>query len=292
MEDLLNSVSTAYKADKQEDAFLTEVSAPLPKIRPIQSSIPAPSTPDEALEALKSKPDLSSLANVLKYFVEATDINLHLPSPLGSQIINVLVSNIVPNYWSLLSERKKGKGGWSHIKERSRLLEVLRNISGLGAIVAKLKALLEENRRTAKKVDGLNISTVIKDYIELLGAILEDEETLRNLHSTLSNGPRSLQQALWQELVALVGGGRVLSVAAEAQNVLKEASKDVDNSAWIADPSRYSTWIGKNLTTWASQLSMSGDEGAWDALSAMLRKSMRLGYPGKLALFSLKPRNG
>ena len=84
----------------------------------------------------------------------------------------------------------------------------------------------------------------------------------------------------------------MLSVAAEASSVLKEASKDVNNSAWIADPSRYSAWVGKNLATWASQLSMSGDEGAWDALSSMLRKSMRLGYPGQSVLLFLKRCSG
>lgn len=288
MENLLKPVSTAYKADKQEDVFLTEVSAPPPKIRPIQSNISAPSTPEEALEALKSEPDFSSLATILDYLGKSNDINLHLPSPLGSQIINVLVSDIVPNYWELLSKQKKGSGGWSHIKERSQLLDALRSISGLGAIVAKLKALLEESRRTAKKVDGLNISMVIKDYVVLLGAILEDDWRLSNLHLALLNAPRSLQQALWQELVTFIAGGRVLGVAAEASSLLKEASKDVENSAWIADPLTYSAWIGKNLATWASQLSMSGDDGAWDALSTMLRKSMRLGYPGGLALFFLK----
>lgn len=292
MEDLLKPISTAYKADKQEDVFLTEVSVPPPKIGPIQSSISAPSTPEEALESLKSEPDFNSLATILDYLAKSSNINLQLPSPLGSQIINVLVFDIVPNYWELLSKQKKGKGGWSHIKERSQLLEALRSVSGLCAIVAKLKALLEESRRTAKKVDSLNISTVIKDYIVLLGAILEDDWRLRDLHSALSNAPRSLQQALWQELVAFIGGGRVLSVAAEASSLLQEASKDVENSSWIADPLTYSTWIGKNLATWASQLSMSGDDGAWDALSTMLRKSMRLGYPGELTLFFLKPCNG
>ena len=292
MEDLLKPVSTVYKADKQEEVFLTEVSTPPPKIRPIESSIPAPSTPVEALEALKSEPDFTSLATILDYLLESNDINLHMPSPLGSQIINVLVSDIVPHYWELLSKQKKGKGGWSHIKERSQLLEGLRSVSGLGAIVAKLKALLEESKRTAKKVDGLNISTVIKDYVVLLGAILGDEWTLRNLYSALSNAPRSLQQALWQELVAFIGGGRVLSVAAEASSLLNKASKDVENAAWIADPLTYSTWIGKNLATWASQLSISGDDGVWDALSTMLRKSMRLGHSGELVLFLRKPCNG
>ena len=213
MEDLLKPVNTAYKADKQEDVFLTEVSAPSSKSRPIQSSISAPSTLEEALKALKSEPDFIYLATILDYLDKSNNINLQLPSPLGSQVINALVSDIVPNYWGLLSKQKKGTGGWSHIKERSQLLEALRSVSGLGAIVAKLKALLGESRRTAKKVDDLNVSTVIKDYIELLGAILEDDWRLRNLHSALSNAPRNLQQALWQELVAFIGGGRVLSVA-------------------------------------------------------------------------------
>lgn len=287
MEDLLKPVSTAYKANNQEEGFLTEASTPPRNTRSMDSSIPAPSTPLEALEALKSEPDFTSLATSLDYLVESNDVNLHLPSPLGSQIINVLVSDIVPNYWELLSKQKRCKGGWPHNKERSQLLESLRSVSGLGAIVVKLKALLEESRRTAKKVDGLNISTLIKDYIVLLGAILEDESTLKSLHSALSSAPRSLQQALWQELVSFIGGGRLLSVAAEASSLLKEARKDVKNSAWIADPVTYSTWIGKNLATWASQLSISGDDEAWNALSTMLSKSMRLGHSGELALFVL-----
>ena len=287
MEDLLKPASTAYKANNQEEGFLTEASTPPRNTRSMDSSIPAPSTPLEALEALKSEPDFTSLATSLDYLVESNDVNLHLPSPLGSQIINVLVSDIVPNYWELLSKQKRCKGGWPHNKERSQLLESLRSVSGLGAIVVKLKALLEESRRTAKKVDGLNISTLIKDYIVLLGAILEDESTLKSLHSALSSAPRSLQQALWQELVSFIGGGRLLSVAAEASSLLKEARKDVKNSAWIADPVTYSTWIGKNLATWASQLSISGDDEAWNALSTMLSKSMRLGHSGELALFVL-----
>lgn len=281
MEGLLRPVSTAYKADaEREEVHLVEAREQRHSPKRIQFSIEKPRKPEEALEALKSEPDFPSLGGVLDYLVDSTDINLNFPSPLGSQIINVLVSDIVPNYWTLLSEKSKGKGGWSYAKERSRLLQVLRNVSGLGAIVAKLKALIEESRKTAKQVDGPNIAAIMGDYIEILGSVLENENTLETLHATLSKAPSGQKQALWQEVGALIAGGRVVNIAAEAQSLVQSASKTVHEPPCVSDGMKYSTWIGRNLAHWAGQLSVARDDEGWAAICALMRKSMRLGYQG------------
>lgn len=281
MDDFLRPVITAYKVDDRiEEVHLVEVKKQPQNARKIQSSIEKPKTPEESLEALKSEPDFPSLGGILKYLNESNDINLHFPSALGSQIINVLISDVVPNYWSLLSEQKKGKCGWSHGKERNDLLQVLTNVSGLGAIVAKLKALIEESRRTEKQVDSPNIAAIMADYLVFLGSVLENEYTMRNLHDTLPKAPYGLKQALWQEVGALIGGGRVLSVSAEAQSIAKIASKTVEKPIWVADGKRYSAWIGQSLAHWASDLSVGGDDEGWGALCTLMRKSIRLGYPG------------
>lgn len=282
MENLLRPVSTAYKADaEREEVHLVEVSEQRQSAKRIQSSIEKPRRPEEALEALKSEPDFPSLGGVLEYLVECNDHNLHLPSPLGSQIINALVSDIVPNYWTLLSEESKRRGGRLHGKERSQLLQSLTNVSGLGAIVAKLKALIEEGSRTAKQVDGPNIAAIMRDYVELLGSILENEDTLSNLHRTLSKAPSGQKQALWQEVTALIGGGRVVSIAAEAQSLVKAPKKTAEEPSWVSDGLKYSSWIGRSLAHWARQLSIAGDDEGWGALCALMRKSMRLGYSGR-----------
>ena len=289
MDDSLRPVSTAYKVDDQiKEVHLVEVKKQPQSARKIQSSIEKPKTPEESLETLKSEPDFPSLGGVLKYLNESNDINLHFPSPIGSQMINVLVSDIVPNYWSILSEQKKGKGGWSHGKERHDLLQVLTNVSGLGAIVAKLKALVEESRRTERQIDSPNIVAMMSDYLGLLESVLENKYTLRNLHDTLSKAPHGLKQALWQELRALIGGSRVLSVSAEAQSLVNTASKTVEKPIWVADGMRYSAWISQSLVHWASNLSIGGDNERWDALCTLMRKSMRLGYPGHISNITMR----
>jgi len=277
MEDLLTPVSTAYKniTEAQEDA-LVEVQKPrepLPKLS-FQAT-----NPQEALKILQNEPDFSNLVAVLKYLDTTNDIFLSSPSALGSQLINVLVSDIVLNYWAVLSEKNGAGKSFKHRKERGLLLSSLRNVTGLGAILARLKALINESKKTTKKDGGPNLVQVLKVYLDILEAILDGESLVNALWEGLQTEPTQKQAVLWREIATLIGSGRLLNAAAEAYSIANESSKTVGEAIWIADGIAYSRWLAGNIRYWARHLQLEHD-APWKYLGELLSKSLRLGYPG------------
>ena len=113
MEDLLIPVSTAYKKSKVElNEPLVEVRKP---VHDLSNSLLRPSTPEEALDVLRAEPDLESLSDTLKYLIHdapsTSKFHITHPSPMAAQIINVLVSSILPNYWAVLRETSSSSSG-------------------------------------------------------------------------------------------------------------------------------------------------------------------------------------
>lgn len=284
MEGLLTPVSTAYKNIKevQEDA-LVEVQK-LPEASPrleFQATSPA-----EALKVLQNEPDFSNLVSILKYLDTTNAISLSSPSPLGSQLINILVSDITTNYWAVFSEKDVGRKGFKHSKERDLLLRSLRNVAGLGAILARLRALIDQSKVATKNDGGRDLAEVLKDYLDVLEATLQGKTMIKDLWAKLQIEPIPKQLALWREVTALVGGGRLLNAAAEAHSIVNESSKSIGEIVWIADAVKYSHWLANNIQYWATHLALESDT-PWKYCSELLSRSLRLGHPGTKIYFIL-----
>ncbi|KFY35767.1 hypothetical protein V494_05610 [Pseudogymnoascus sp. VKM F-4513 (FW-928)] len=276
MEDLLTPMSTAYKNIKEDQEDILVESKK--QREPSQKNEFQARSPREALEILQNEPDFSNLISVLKYLDTTRDISLSSPSPLSSQLVNVLVSDIVKNYWAILSEKGKGSKAFKYKRERDLLLGCLRNTSGLGAISARLNALIAQSKITTKKGDGPDLVQLLKDYQNVLEAILHGDTVLQGLWSNLQSEPISKQAALWREVTALVGGSRVLNSAAEAHSIVKESNNTLEENTWISDGTTYNSWVASNILYWAKHLPLDSDR-PWKHLTELLSKSLRLGYP-------------
>jgi telomere length regulation protein len=286
MEGLLTPVSTSYKPSRgiEEDLLKEVQKSPEPSSKP---NHPA-STPEEALEILRNEPDFDSLRSTLRFLKKdgptSSNFSLTTPSPLSSQLINALVSDIIPNYWSLLNKNDGAiRGGFQHNAERNLLLYSLRSVTGLSALLVRLKALIQQFKETSKKDERLRFVDQMKVYLEVTETTLSSDAIVQTLWKGLQSQPPPRQRVLWSEVVSLIGGGRLLNTSAESFSIVKEESKDVMESTWISDGLEYSRWLSRNIKSWALSLSLDADI-AWRSLPDILSKSMQLGQSGMIIM--------
>ena len=286
MESLLTPVSTVYKSSDQiEKHILVEVKKPSQKA-PSKPSSKA-STPTEALEILRNEPDHGSLVSTLRYLRdESSDFNITLPSPLAAQLVHVLVSDVVPNYWDLLFDGKKSnarkQAKANSASELDLLLSCLRSVTGLNALLLSLKQLVQQSKEAKAAVGGPNTHDVLMILLQVLTELMKGDEFIEEISDKIwsPTAPLSNQRAIWKEFLSIVGSGKILGLAAEAEDVVNELSKKIGEKYWIADGSSYSTWLARNITHWARTLH-TDSENEWKCCGEMLSKAFRLGFTGK-----------
>jgi telomere length regulation protein len=244
----------------------------------------APATPEDALELFKHEPDYDSLNSALAFLSRhQTDgssfPSIKLPSPLSAQLIHVLVSEIVPNYWALLVEDV-------HQPKNSALrllLYCLSSITGVNAILVRLRALIQEAKSEATaKAKRPDISLNLGILLDLLCRVLQGDGWLLEawrVATSGQDGPARTRPRL-QEMVATFGGGRVISLAAEAEEIARAAdlSKKVGN-IWPADSLQYTEWLGRNIVKLVLS-DLGPDEIKFG--SDLFAKALRLGHSGKV----------
>jgi telomere length regulation protein len=285
MEGLLTPVSTSYKSsDQREEDFLVEVKKP--QKAPSKPSFKT-STPTEALEILKNEPDHESLISTLWYLrEESSDFNITSPSPLAAQLVHVLVSDIVPNYWNLLFDGKKSnarkRAKSKSASELDLLLFCLRSVTGLNALLLSLKQLIQQSKETKQAVGGPNIHDVLTILLQVLTELIKGDKTVGEISKSIWNPtvPLSNQNAIWNEFLSVVSSGKILGLAAEAEDVVNELSKKIGEKYWIADGGSYSSWLARNIMHWARTLP-ADSENEWKCCGDMLGKAFRLGHTGK-----------
>jgi telomere length regulation protein len=239
-------------------------------------------TPEDALEILKHEPDYDSLISALAFLSRHQTHGfpfLKLPSPLSAQLIQVLVSEIVPNYWALLVEdvhQAKNSG-------LKLLLYCLSSITGVNAILIRLRAFIQEAKSEAPtKAKRPDISLNLGILLDLLCRVLQGDGWLLEAYrvATLGQeGPARIRPRL-QEIVTTLGGGRVVSLAAEAEELAKanNTNKKPDN-IWPADSLQYTQWLGRNIVKMVLT-DLTPDQGKF--VSDLFAKALRLGHSGKI----------
>jgi telomere length regulation protein len=204
---------------------------------------------------------------------------------LASQLVHVLVSEIVPNYWNVLQAGKKPKsakqGSSSRLSELELVLLCLRSVPGINSVLLSLKRHIQQSKETKKSVGGPNFEELLRVFLQLLQALLEGPQTVGIIWRSIyeASGPPSKQKTVWNEFLSLVGGGKILGIAAEAEDVINELSKKVGEKHWIADSSLFSSWLARNLTFWIKNLSTDSDTAS-KCCGELLSKTFRLGYTG------------
>lgn len=279
MEDLLTPVSTTItRKGNLSEQHLIEVSHAQQNTRLLHGAIDCK---EDALKALQSKPSLDLLIRVLKFLDLSTadkdGFNIKIPSPAAAQIIFVLVSDIVPDYWALLVDP-------SHAKEQHLLLRCLKSISGVGAIIAHLRLCLDARTgpKPAEDLDTGKIPRTIRDLLNVFESLVRKDD----LFSTIWNNivvfnPKTVQRnLLWKEFVSLVGGGRILSLAAEAHQFLRQQASEIENASWLGSGDEYSSWIGRNVIHMLKDSKAKEPEDL-GPLAQILGKALSLGYSGE-----------
>lgn len=233
--------------------------------------------PQDILKILQSRPDTETLTKCLKWLVStknASAFDIRQPGPQAAQIINVLVNDIVTDYWHSWNDTSSSDGG----KARRLLLRCLTSVAGIGAILVRLRALISDTEGSQKerKVNP-NLSS---ELLNLLGYLLEGDGVVGGIWSTTfqSSATPTQKQLVWKELVALVAAGRVLSVVAEVSNRRRTSSSGSLESSWLANGPLYSEWLGRSIRFMAFQ-----DEQPLENKKATIQifsKSLTLGYTG------------
>ncbi|GKT48077.1 uncharacterized protein ColSpa_08258 [Colletotrichum spaethianum] len=285
MDDFFTPVSKTYLKVRPEEPLLQE-SEPSKKPTQIVQHSSDVTTVEAVLESLKSQPDYDSLIAVLNSLdhgtIAATGFKVARPSPEAAQVIQCLVSEIVPNYWPLLKEEASEK---SSIRDAGSqpdlelLLRCLRNVTGLNAVITRMKALIQESKASAKDVKRPDLVLNLSVLLEVCSAVLSKDEHLAALWTASSSGLDSTarRRPMAHEFTALIAGGRLISVAAEA-NAIANPEMTARNNLWIADGQQYSKWLGRSIIYWA-QSDISSEDAK--LCSEVFTRSLRLGYPGK-----------
>ncbi|KAI9053741.1 hypothetical protein LZ554_002692 [Drepanopeziza brunnea f. sp. 'monogermtubi'] len=283
MESLLTPVSTSYKTSTRDtgDALVETPKAAQARPRPTLQA----STPAEALEILRNEPDHDNLINTLRFLGKSSpDFDITSPSPLAAQLVHILVSDTVPNYWDVLQNSQNGKSSGSRNSARSSpeleiLLSCLRSVTGLNAVLLSLKQQIQKSKESKKAVGGPKIEDILAIVLQLLQRLLQGVKTVSVIWNSIFNtvDSPSKQKAIWNDLLGLVSGGKILGTAAEAEDAINDLSKKIGERHWVADGTLYIRWLSENIIYWAKNLPTESENG-WKNCAELLSKGFRLGH--------------
>ncbi|KAK1985623.1 telomere length regulation protein [Colletotrichum cereale] len=282
MDDFFTPVSKTYLKARPEETLLQE-SKPRKKPAQVAQQSSDVTTVEDALERLKSEPDYESLIAVLGSLDHGTiataGFKVARPSPEAAQIIQCLVVEIIPNYWPLLKEEASENLSTQNADSPGGLellLRCLRNFTGLNAVITRMKALIQESKATAQDVKRPDLALNLNVLLEVCSAVLGEDAHLAMLWTASSSGLDFAvgRRSMAHEFTALIAGGRLISVAAEA-DAIANTDRTARNNLWIANGREYSKWLGSSITYWAKS-GISSDDAK--LCSEVFTRSLRLGY--------------
>ena len=242
-------------------------------------------SPGDALDILKSKPDHQELDRVLRWLKSTVShhegFNMKVPGPKASEIIYILISDILPIYW--VSKHDSTVSDQS--RRNSLLVDCLSSVAGLGAVVSRLLLLLSQLKdpRSQSDVSGIRRTQPVGLLLNLLEAILETNGFVLSIWNDintwiLQSAQKSLQ---WKEFISLVASGKLLSIASEATAILNNVELSIGAGSWVGDGHHYAAWLGSNIQHMLES-SAAGDLESPKMLSQLLKKALTLGYTGQL----------
>jgi telomere length regulation protein len=265
MADFLTAVST--KKVKVPEPLLREVDS-----LSVQDTVHIDSA-KSVIEALRSQPNQETVSSALRYMT-AGGFSLLLPEPLNASIAHQLVNDTIPHYWRFSRESPLAKA----------YANVLRNPTGIGHIITRLRSLIADSRQKKAAEDARDPSDHIQDLLEVLDRIFRSENTSSLvLRDVLAYGKNVMQKKLiWREYLAQIASGRVLSIVAEAEDVFKsrESTKTV---SWLADGNVLATWLGRNIAYLTNEADKSAEY--LSAVAELSSKALTLGYTGESKCF-------
>lgn len=255
------TVSSSKKIAHIEPVLKNIESSNFQDAQPIQST-------DAVLDALKKHPSRAMVNNVLQYLTNYGS-SLAPSDPINASIAHQLVNDTLPNYWRTLKPSPEAK----------LLAQVLRNPTGLGHMITRLQTLIADNALPKISNEARDTLQHIEDMIDVLDQILRDSNTSRLvLGDVLAFGKNKIQKSLiWKEFLAQTASGRLLSIVAEAEDLLNKRDPAA-SSSWLADGRKYALWLGRNVTALARH--DAANEDFVVATGELFSKALNLGYTG------------
>ncbi|CRK26708.1 hypothetical protein BN1723_013881 [Verticillium longisporum] len=223
---LLVNINTPAQNVVVELSYRTPPTGGAPSATPQSIFLKTSSSDGTVLEKLMSQPDYDTLISALK--LASRNNKTADPTSESARVIKVLVSEIIPNYWPVLRD--------GDAEDLSLLLRCLRNLTGVNALVARVKALTQESKADGQSVKRPDIAMNLDILLQVVTKILDGDLQLMALWSSglphLDNPIR--RKAMAHELVSFFAGGKLVSIAAEAQSIIqKELS--AHKNAWVSD---------------------------------------------------------
>jgi telomere length regulation protein len=282
MDSMLTPVSTTYKnQERKVDALIKRVE----EEKPVAKASFQANTPHEALDILKHEPDYEDLKETLRFLMYGDPtFNITSPSPITSQLIHVIVTEILPSYWSvLLAERGNTKSTQKKAKQLTGLellLTCLRSVTGLNALLLALKRNIQLSKEP-KKSSGVNLEEILTVLLQALEKLLEGPSIIAKFWGATwkSPDPKAPKNVIWTEFLGLIVGGKLLGNAAEAEDVINNLSNTVQKRHWVAGGNEYDTWLAKNVCHWAKNIT-SDSKIERKCCADLLSKSFRVGKTG------------
>jgi telomere length regulation protein len=244
------------------------------------------STPETALEILKSRPEESEVFEVLRFLdpsvAAGKSFDITIPGPVASQILQVLVSQTIVDHWSSLWEQDE-PGTLDRVERGRRLqailLRCLSSVPGVGALIARLRLLLSHQSSPGKGAQEPGTHAGIRELVIVLSSLLKPHSFLWHIYSDIAKNvqKRTEQKLLWKELTSFLAAGKVLSTSAEALKVVEASAPS--KSLWIGEGSSFAAWLGANISYMAIELQMHDSEGL-SCLSSFMGRGLSLGYTG------------
>lgn len=271
MADQLTAVRTTKITSRTNESLVSSTPNQLQHARKICTT-----SPEDVLRTLQEQPSVDALEHVLKYLVQpgVGSSNIRVPGPLSAKITNTLVNTTIPDYWLVLNSSSTGSLLVPLLKE------CLCNVSGIGAVVARLKLLVAEISQTSRPIVSENIPQHVQILLDVLTQILTGECVAENLWKSMSISitASSRRTILWREFISLTASGRVLSTAAQAEDILK-AGRHFASETWLAKGADYAKWLGRNIACMVCSTSTKEGEKL-TATARLCGKALTLGYTG------------
>jgi telomere length regulation protein len=268
----LNAVQTRISSTRsKEDVLTTQAPTPQPRL-PMASKIDASSvqTPEDALQLLRLELDTDSLLTTLKRLSSVNGLQLgfdiHSPSPMGAQIVNTIVTSIVPTFWSALEEQ-----------DRALITAVLLNVAGLNSVIARIQLLISQTKNS-KVQDHL---PALQDVFDVANGLFKGDDRISTLWAGLwrSTQDKMRRDLAWKECSSLLGSGKVSNVIAEAEDVLRSNGSDHAAKSPVANAHQYATWLGSNISQSLDLDDHEGQEESRSAVAILFARSLSLGQP-------------
>lgn len=273
MDELFTPVSTTYRKGGSGDGpQLKEVRTASTEPRQ-RSSYHAISNIDEALEALKGQPDYDLLVQTLK-FLQNTRATAD-PSPKSAALIQSLVSDIVPNYWTVLYTESENDEALDH-NDLDILISCLSNVTSLNSILAHIKSLLRQASLQNHQGQAADTALHIGIFLHLLSTVLKGNHSIALVRESSLSQIRdaALKKLQTQTLISITAGGKILSQASEAINFIG-TDKSPKQCLWLGNGEDYTRWIGGNVCSLV-QSSVDSSQVCFD----LVQRAMSLGYSG------------